>query len=65
MSVSSEPHQWLREKEVADMIGHSIHTIRDWRAGTSLSVPPWYKIGGMILYKRSDIEAFIESCRGG
>ena len=60
----SEASDWLREKEVAAMLGHSLETIRNWRSRSYLPAPAWYKIGGMILYKRSDIEAFIESCRG-
>jgi len=54
---------WLREKEVANVLGHSVKAIQDWRYQGSKG-PAWYRIGGMILYKQSDIDAFIESCKG-
>jgi predicted DNA-binding transcriptional regulator AlpA len=61
----SEQNEWLREKEVAAMLGHSLVTFRRWRsANHKRPAPPWYRIGRMILYKRADIDAFIESSRG-
>ncbi len=56
---------WIPEKVAANMLGKD----RTWLQGQrrrrpTRPIPPWYRIGRQIFYKRSDIEAFIESCRG-
>lgn len=62
--------EWLPEKVVANMLGKdrlwlTVQRLPSKRRGRkNFPIPPWYRIGGRIVYKRADVEAFIESCRG-
>ncbi len=48
----------LREKEVAELVGVSPRTWRDWRAGGK--IPPSYKIGKSRFWKTAEIMQWIE-----
>lgn len=59
---------WVPEKAAAAMLGRS----KPWMVAQRIPpkgrraqpIPPWYRIGARVYYKRPDIEAFIESCKG-
>ncbi len=50
----------LDEKEAARRLGLSVATMRRRRL---LRQPPvWVKLGGRVLYRQQDLDAYIESC---
>jgi predicted DNA-binding transcriptional regulator AlpA len=51
--------EWWSEKEVAKVIGISVHTLRNWRF--SGKGPTYQKIGRRILYPKSDVLEFMNS----
>ena len=52
-------NEWLRPQGVNKEYGFSTSTLAKWRM-KNLNLP-FSKMGKYIMYKRSDIEAFIES----
>ena len=56
--------QVLTRHEAAKIIGIKPNTFNLWRA-EGKPHPPFYKINGMIRFKKSDILAFIESRKIG
>jgi hypothetical protein len=55
------PDEFLNEHEAANLLGRCAYTLRDWR---QKNVGPVYsKVVGRVVYRKSDIDAFIESCR--
>ena len=60
-----ENPEWVPEKAAAAMLGVHRMTLFDWRhKGEPGKAPTWYRISNRILYKKSDIQAFIEGCKG-
>ena len=51
--------EWLNPRETSKEFGFSTSTLAKWRMD-NLNLP-FSKMGKYIRYKRSDIEAFIES----
>ena len=56
-------NMWLNPREVSKEFGFSTSTLAKWRM-SKLNLP-FSKIGKYIRYKRSDVEAFIESHKVG
>ena len=54
-----EKKEWLNPREVNKEFGFSTSTLAKWRMN-NLNLP-FSKMGKYIRYKRSDIEAFLES----
>lgn len=55
------PEPILTPQDLADRLGVSIRTVRNWRArGTD---PVATKLGGFIRYRLSDVEAWEEAHR--
>ena len=52
-------NEWLNPQEVKKYYGFSTSTLAKWRMN-NLNLP-FSKMGKYIRYKRSDIEAFLES----
>ena len=52
-----ECDQLWNEGEVANYLGLAAKTLRSWR--TSRSTLPFLKIGRLVRYRRSDVEAFV------
>lgn len=51
--------KWLNEKEVADLIGGSVCTLRNQRCkGEGI---PYYKIGRAVRYLFTDVIEYMES----
>lgn len=58
--------QLLREGQVAELIGFSIHTLRSWRSGTRQdNGPPWQKIGRSVVYPLSGVRSWMTNLRQG
>lgn len=50
----------LREEEAAAVVGFTVQTLRKRRY---LRKPPQFlKVGRLVRYRRSDLEAFLNSC---
>ena len=60
MNISSELRMrgFITEQEVGDILGVVQATLKLWRVKGS--GPRYFKIGGRILYRRDDLDAFIE-----
>ena len=52
-----ETEQWLDNEAVCKRLGISTRTLQEYR---NLGTLPFYKIGGKILYKQSDIQTMLE-----
>ena len=50
--------EYLTTKEVAEEIGYKESTLRTYRYNKQ--GPPFYKLGGKVLYKSSELRAWIE-----
>ena len=55
---------WLPEKVAAQFIGKTLAWMRATRAAAPHRVPPWYRIGGQVKYKRDELVEWIEGRRG-
>jgi predicted DNA-binding transcriptional regulator AlpA len=54
----SSKYDFIHEKTAAEILHKSQATLRTWRVkGTG---PRYYKIGGKVLYRANDLEAWIE-----
>jgi excisionase family DNA binding protein len=53
----------LTTKEVARITGLSTSTFEKARLKSRGNGLPWYKIGGCIRYRRSEVEAWLDSGR--
>jgi excisionase family DNA binding protein len=51
----------LSEQEAAELLHAQKQTMRAWRHRRK--GPPFYKLNGRVLYKREDLETWIEGCR--
>ncbi|WP_162568455.1 helix-turn-helix domain-containing protein [Variovorax sp. SRS16] len=51
----------LTEPEAAALMKLSAETLKDWRYHRRAGRPVHCRIGGAVRYRRSDIEAFIET----
>lgn len=50
-------------KQAARMLSVTVQWLeeRRWRRRDG---PPWFKVGGRVGYRRSDLKRYLESCRG-
>lgn len=56
----ADGQEFLTTDEVAELFKTSKRTLENWRHdGARDPGLPWCKIGGLIRYLRSDVEAFI------
>lgn len=53
-------HERLNNKEAAHYIGVTEHTLDVWRC-TKRYLIPYLKIGSRVFYRRSDLDAFLNS----
>lgn len=54
----------LTEKEVADLTRLSPKTIGKWRRDGRLPRACWLRLGGRVVYRRDEIEAWITAQAG-
>lgn len=52
------PTELVKPREAAAFLGTAASTLAVWRS-TNRQRLPYVKIGGLVLYRRSDLEAFI------
>jgi hypothetical protein len=60
-SIVSLAESFLAEEQAAEIVQAKKQTLRAWRVRRK--GPPFYKLNGRVLYKREDLEAWIEGCR--
>lgn len=58
-NYSNHAPTWITSKQLAQHLGLSVSAITNLR-GNKI---PYYKIGGRILFKKQEIDEFIESTR--
>ena len=63
MQTSTQADEWLCTKEVAWLTKRSTSTFEKARLPGRWNGLPWYKVGGRVLYRRSEVEAWLESGR--
>jgi predicted DNA-binding transcriptional regulator AlpA len=55
----------LDEKRAAELLGVSLSSLRKSRCegqhGLRTAMPPFVRLGGRVLYKRSDLETWVQS----
>lgn len=57
------PEELIDTAEAARILNMSEVTLRTWRS-RKIGGPLFYRLsGGRVRYRRSDLEAFIQSCR--
>jgi excisionase family DNA binding protein len=54
-------HEWLTSDETADLIRQPLDTL--YAMNVQGTAPPRYKVGRRVLYKRSEVIAWLESRR--
>lgn len=54
-----KPGDLLNEHQAAAILGASVQTLRNWRWKGQQNLR-WRKIGRLVRYKRTDLEAFID-----
>lgn len=57
MNQSNQPARLLTPPEVADHLGVSVETLNVWRC-TKRYPLPYVKVGRLVRYRVSDVEAF-------
>jgi len=63
LAEGGEP--WLRYAQAADVLGVSRGTLEVWLSTKRYNVP-YYKIGRNVLFKRSELERWVQArARGG
>lgn len=55
-------HKLISLNEAAEMLGLTPKTLRNWKLDNELPFP-YYKIGGRVKFKLSEIEEYIEANR--
>jgi len=58
---SDKRPQWLNEHEVSAITGRAVQTLRNDRFNRKGI--HYCKVGGRVLYKLSDVESYMDSCR--
>ena len=53
--------EFLTPQEAADLLKLSVHTLSTWRSRQPTSGPPWVEVGGLIRYRRLDLDAWVSS----
>lgn len=52
---------WLTTPEVAELLRVTVRTVHDWRQ--QRTGPPAYRVGRQLLWKRAEVERWMESQR--
>jgi excisionase family DNA binding protein len=55
----NEPAEYLDEKRLCALLGISSVTTTKWRA--KAKGPPFIKVGRLVRYRRSDVEAWLSA----
>lgn len=54
------PNKLLSRKEAADFLGLKKNTLAVWAVQKKEDLP-FFKVGGVVKYKKSDLEKFLEN----
>jgi excisionase family DNA binding protein len=60
LDTALNPNQLLNEAQTAELIGVSPQTLSIWRCSGRYRLP-YIRCGRLIRYRRSDVEAWLES----
>ena len=60
MATGTIPSEYLNTTEAAEFLGVSIGTLEVWRC-TKRYPLPYVKVGRLVKYRRSDLEAWLAS----
>ena len=52
-------HNLLNDRQAARRLGLSVATLRRWRLFRQ--APAWVKLGGRVLYRSEDLDAFVSA----
>lgn len=55
-----EKREYMRSTDVMEMLGISVCTLKNLRQANAI---PFYKLGGIYLYKREEILNYIEATK--
>lgn len=55
-------HKLISLTEAAEMLGLTPKTLRNWKSDNELPFP-YYKIGGRVKFKLSELEQYVENNR--
>ena len=53
----------ITTKQCADLLGISPATLESARCRGQEGYPPFYKIGRRVVYSRSEVERWMQTCR--
>jgi len=59
-ATAKQQEDWLTRKEVTAILGISMPTLSAWSKDGTI---PGYRIGGLVRYKRSEIDATLKQMR--
>lgn len=54
---SNDDEKYLSKQQVAEMLGKSIPTVNNYMKREGI---PYYKVGRSVLFKRGDIDEWVE-----
>ncbi len=63
--LPKQDSEYLTTHQVAEMTGLSVSFFEVGRSMSTPNQPPHHKIGRRVLYKRADVEAWLEERRRG
>lgn len=63
MQTRAQADEWLCTKEVARLTKLSASFYEKSRLSGRSNGLPWYKVGGRVLYRKSEVLAWLETCR--
>jgi hypothetical protein len=52
----------LSTKQAAPIIGVSPATLESWRCRNHPHQPPYYVVGGRVIYDQDEVERFLQTC---
>ena len=53
--------QLLTSEETAALLRLSEHTLASWRRTAARSDLPWVEVGGLVRYRRGDIQRWLDT----
>lgn len=63
--MPEQPSDFLTTKQVAEMTGLSVAFFEVGRSMSTPNQPPFHRVGRRVLYRRADVEAWLQARRRG
>lgn len=63
MPQADVPLVWMTEREVSEHLKIPVDTLRDWRRTGAVRKLPFHRLGRLVRYERSEIDAAMEAAR--